>query len=162
VVGAGKPDQYGQPGGAGNPELVGVFSFGGETADKKCGDASPAYFADAAKFRKWAHAPFLLRQPYPARPAEITGNAEVGHTVHCKTPRWSLRNGLPPVGVRTQWVTVTHQGPWPVYEPIPGATKRKLKLDPGQDGKEFACQVVASNPGGTTQITSPSRWVGQP
>lgn len=162
VVGAGKPDKYGQPGGAGKPELVGVFSFGGETANKKCGEASPAYFADAAKFRKWAYAPFLLRQPYPAGQAEITGLAEAGRTVHCKTPRWSLRNGLPPVSARARWVTVTYQGPFPSYEPIPGATKRKLALDPGLDGKEIACQVVASNPGGTTQITSPTRWVGQP
>ncbi|GAB3401603.1 S1 family peptidase [Flindersiella endophytica] len=162
VVGAGKPDKYGNPGGAGQPELVGVFSFGGETANKKCGEASPAYFADAATFRKWAYAPFLLRQPYPSKAAEITGDVEAGRTVRCASPKWSLRNGLPPVSVKTHWVTVTYQGPWPSYEPIPGATKRKLDLDPGLDGKEIACQVVASNPGGTTQVTSPSRWVGQP
>ncbi|RJQ66907.1 serine protease [Pseudonocardiaceae bacterium YIM PH 21723] len=37
----------------GRPRLVGVFSFAGETAGKGCGEPSPAYFADAPRFRQW-------------------------------------------------------------------------------------------------------------
>jgi Trypsin len=156
VIGAG-PD-----GKRGRPELAGVFSFGGETSRKKCGEPSPAYFSDAAKFQRWIRAPFLIRQPYPAGPAEISGNAQVGGRLRCEAPRWRLSKGLPAVTLKYQWVTVTYQGAVPAYERIPEAAKRKLTVTPGLDGKEVACQVVAANPGGTTQLTSPSRWVGQP
>lgn len=156
VIGAGADGK------AGRPELVGVFSFGGETSAKKCGEPSPAYFADAAKFQRWIRASFLLRQPYPAGSADISGAAQVGSTLRCEAPRWRLSRGLPPVTQKYQWVTVTYQGAFPSYERIPGAAKRKLTVTPGLEGKEVACQVIASNPGGTTQLTSASRWVGQP
>ncbi|WP_213003792.1 S1 family peptidase [Winogradskya consettensis] len=139
---------------AGQPELVGVFSFGGETAGRSCGEPSPLYFADPTAFRTWIHQPLLPTQPYPASRPTVTGSAMGGGVVHCTAPAWDLRRGLPPATIAYQWMTVTVIGPFVIPEPIEGATGRDFTVDTASAGLSLACQVTAGNAGGHSAVLS--------
>jgi hypothetical protein len=145
---------------AGAPELVGVFSFGGETAGRSCGEPSPLYFADPTVFRGWAYRPVLPTQPYPAGRPLVTGDTTVGGTTRCTAPSWNLRRGLPPAAVSYQWATVTVIGPFLIPTPIQGATARDLPLEPALAGASLACQVTAGNVGGNTTVMSDLVTIG--
>ncbi|MFI1994472.1 S1 family peptidase [Actinoplanes sp. NPDC020271] len=131
--------------------LVGMFSFGGETAGKSCGQASPLYFADPTAFRAWAHLPILPTQPYPQDTPQVT---VAGDTARCAAPGWDLSRGLPPSRITFQWATVTVYGPFVVPAPIDGATSRTLRLDPDHAATPVACLVTAANLGGVTTTMS--------
>jgi hypothetical protein len=139
---------------AGVPELIGVFSFGGETAGRSCGEPSPLYFADATAFRAWMYRPQLLTQPYPAGRPLISGDLTVGGTAHCTAPPWNLRRGLPPTRVSYQWASVSVIGPFVIPAPIEGATSRDLSLGSALVALSLACQVTAVNAGGSTTVMS--------
>ena len=138
----------------GRPALVGLFSFGGEAAGKVCGEPSPAYSADVTQFRRWAFAPRLVLQPYPARATRVTGTPVVGTTLHCVPPRWSLSRGGLPRTVAYQWVTITYQGPFSIPATIEGADTADLRLGADLADQQVACQVTAANAGGTSTATS--------
>ena len=144
----------------GVPELVGVFSFGGETAGRSCGEPSPLYFADPTAFRAWPFQPVLPTQPYPAGRPLLTGNIVGGGTAHCTAPSWNLLRGFPPASVSYQWVTVTLIGPSVIPTPIEGASMRDLPLEATMAGSLLACQVTATNSGGNTTVMSDSTVVG--
>lgn len=139
---------------AGVAELVGMFSFGGETAGRSCGESSPLYFADPTAFRAWISQPVPPRQPYPAGRPRVTGGTAVYGTAHCTAPSWNLRRGLPPAKVAYQWVTVTVIGPFVIPAPIEGATARDFTIEPTLAGLSLACQVTAGNVGGNTTVLS--------
>jgi Trypsin len=134
--------------------LTGVFSFGGETAGKECGQPSPLYFADPVAFRAWAHLPVLPAQPYPSAAPRVS---LTGDTARCTAPAWDLSRGLPPSRITFQWATVTVYGPFVIPAPIEGATSRTLRLGPGQTVTSLACLVTATNAGGVTTTMSDTR-----
>lgn len=144
----------------GVPRLVGLFSFGGETAGLNCGAPFPMYFADVTAFRRWIHQPSPVLQPYPASPVRVGGTPSVGGQVRCQAPTWSLTRGLPPTRVEYQWATVVQQGPFPVPAPIVGADRPKLVLGPDLAGKRLACLVTAGNAGGVARAMSGPVTVG--
>ena len=143
----------------GRPRLVGLFSFGGETAGKACGTPSAQYAADPTTFRRWLFAPRLPREPYPAGAPTVTGRPAVGTALHCAPPGWSRARGDRPDTVEYGWATVTKAGPLDVPTPIPGADTNSLT--PGGDlaGKDVACLVTAHNPAGTSTAMSAPRTI---
>jgi secreted trypsin-like serine protease len=134
--------------------LAGVFSFGGETAGKQCGQPSPAYLADATAFREWVYQPAPALEPYPAGPPTVSGTATVGATAHCVPAGWDPRRGGRATTVTYQWATVLREGPFVIPVPIDGATGQDLVLDASLAGTEIACQVSGGNGAGTSQATS--------
>ncbi|MFI5911658.1 S1 family peptidase [Dactylosporangium sp. NPDC051541] len=144
----------------GRPVLVGVFSFGGETAGRSCGEPSPLYFADPVAFRGWLSAPILPTQPYPAGRAAVSGDVAVGGTARCTAPAWDPRRGLLPAHVEYQWTTVIVIGPFVIPVPIDGATGRTLPVGPDLAGALLACQVTAPSPAGVTTVLSDPVTVG--
>ncbi|GAA4993311.1 hypothetical protein GCM10023317_21740 [Actinopolymorpha pittospori] len=138
----------------GRPALVGLFSFGGETAGKACGEPSPAYSADVTNLRRWAFARHPVLQPYPARAARVSGTPVVGATLHCVPPRWSRSRGGLPQTAAYQWVTVTYLGPFVFPAPVEGADTADLRVGADLADQQVACQVTAANGGGTSTATS--------
>lgn len=139
----------------GKPELIGVASFGGETAGKPCGAPAPLAFADPTVFRPWIYQLFPSLEPYPAHPATISGMASVSGTLHCTPPVWDLRRGGHPKTVTFGWATVQTVGPFTIPHPIAGKVDPDLQLDTTLAGKQVACQVTASNTSGTVSVLSP-------
>lgn len=138
----------------GTPMLAGVFSFGGETAGKTCGQPSPGYFADVTAFRSWVYGPALLRQPYPAGMPVVSGTPAAGEVLRCAPPQWDAHRGEPATMVEYQWATVLRQGPFVIPVPVDGAVTPELAPDGTLSGEEVVCMVVAGNAGGTTMVTS--------
>ncbi|GAA4212652.1 S1 family peptidase [Actinocatenispora rupis] len=134
--------------------LVGVFSFGGETAGRSCGEPSAAYFADPAAFRAWAYAPALPREPYPGGAPTVTGSPAVGGTLHCTAPAWNRARGGNPTTIRYSWATVTTAGPFTIPTPIAGAEGPDLTVEPDLSGTWVACLVTAANGAGTVTALS--------
>ncbi|MBA8931297.1 hypothetical protein BC739_008544 [Kutzneria viridogrisea] len=132
----------------GRPELVGAFSFGGETAGKSCGQPAPEAFADATAFRHWALGPLRDREPYPVGSARVSGTPRVGQVLRCTAPTWHPA----PDTVEYGWATLTHVGPFTIPAPI--GRGAELTVTPQLVGKQVACTVVAANKGGTVQVLS--------
>ncbi|MQY19719.1 hypothetical protein NRB20_28130 [Nocardia sp. RB20] len=131
----------------GRPELVGLFSFGGETAGKEC---APTFegLADPTAFRDWILGPLSAHEPYP------TGEPVVRKTsgsLHCVPPQWDSVRGRPPTSSSVDWSTLTWMGSLPVLTPIPGATSADL---PDHGKGEVVCAVTAANSGGTIRTWS--------
>jgi hypothetical protein len=133
----------------GRPELVGVFSFGGETAGKSCGDPSAAYFADPTAFRSWVFASHPPLEPYPATAPTVTGTPTTGNVLHCAAPAWDRVRGGRPTSVSYGWATVTTEGPFQIPTPIDGADRPELALPGDLSGQQVACLVSARNPAGS-------------
>lgn len=134
--------------------LAGVFSFGGETAGKECGQASPAYFADATAFRGWMYQPAPVLEPYPTGQPAVSGIVSVGASVRCVPAGWDPVRGGPARTVTYQWATILRAGPFVIPVPIDGATSRDFVPDASLSGTEIACQVSGGNVAGTSQATS--------
>jgi hypothetical protein len=133
----------------GRPELVGVFSFGGETAGRSCGDPSAAYFADPTAFRGWVFAPHLPLEPYPATAPTVTGTPTTGNVLHCAAPAWDGTRGGRPASVSYGWATVNTEGPFQIPTPVDGADRADLTITPDLPGQQVACLVSARNPAGS-------------
>lgn len=140
----------------GRARLVGLFSFGGETAGKACGTPSAQYAADTTGLRRWLFAPRLPLEPYPAGAPEVTGSATVGGTLHCAPPVWSRSRGDRPESIGYGWATVTRAGPFELPTPIGGADADTLTLGADLAGQRVACVVTARNPAGAvTALSTP-------
>ncbi|HEY3502140.1 MAG TPA: trypsin-like serine protease [Actinocatenispora sp.] len=137
-------------------ELVGVFSFGGETAGRTCGEPSAQYFADPVAFRDWIFAPRLPLEPYPAGAPTVTGTPTTGSTLHCATPAWSRARGGRPTTIGYAWATVTTEGPFEIPAPIAGADRPDLTVTADQAGTRIACLTTAANAAGRiTAMSAP-------
>jgi hypothetical protein len=123
----------------GSTQLVGVFSFGGETAGKPCGDPFPEFAADPTAFRSWLFSSHLPLEPYPATAATVTGGPVVGGSLHCSAPTWSRTRGGQPGSVGYTWATVTSAG---------------LAVTPELAGQRVACVVGARNAAGAVSAMS--------
>ncbi|NUS43102.1 MAG: trypsin-like serine protease [Mycobacteriaceae bacterium] len=135
---------------AGRPALAGVFSFGGETAGKACGEPAPVAFGDVASFRQWILGPLHERAPYPlSRPVV----AAAGQSLRCAGPTWDRRRGQRPLDERISWAVRSYVGPYPVLTPIPDATSTVLRLTADVKG-EVVCVVDARNGGGAIRTLS--------
>ncbi|GIH15120.1 S1 family peptidase [Rugosimonospora africana] len=134
--------------------LAGAFSFGGETAGKECGQASPLYFADATAFRGWMYRPAPVLEPYPAGRPTVSGAVTVGAPARCVSAGWDPLRGGPARTVMYQWATILRAGPFIIPVPIDGATGQEFVPDVSLAGAEIACQVSGGNLAGTSQATS--------
>ncbi|MEV0838797.1 trypsin-like serine protease [Actinocatenispora sera] len=136
--------------------LVGLFSFGGETAGKTCGTPSAQYAADTTGLRRWLFAPRPSLEPYPASAPGLSGSATVGGTLHCTPPEWSRSRGGRPESIGYGWATVTWAGPFELPTPIEGAGTDTLALGADLAGEQVACVVTARNPAGAvTALSAP-------
>ena len=133
----------------GRAELAGVFSFGGETAGKTCGDPSPAYFADPTTFRTWTLAPHLPLEPYPTTAPTVTGTPTTANVLHCTAPPWDRARGGHPTSLTYGWATVTTEGPFQLPTPIDGADRPDLTVPADLSGQQVACLVSARNAAGS-------------
>jgi hypothetical protein len=75
----------------------------------------------------------------------VRGAPKVRNTLTCLRGSWT---GSPPIRYAYGW---TRHG-----RPIPGATGRSYRLVPRDAGSLIACEVVATNPGGSARATSPA------
>ncbi|WP_280336259.1 S1 family peptidase [Nocardia wallacei] len=133
--------------------LVGVFSFGSETAGQPCALPAPQSFADVTAFRDWALGPLPERGPYPAARPAITTHEQA---LHCAAPAWDLERGQAPDEVTIGWSGKSSSGPFTVLTPIPNANGATLPLaDAGEvSGDEIVCVVTARNAGGRIEVWS--------
>lgn len=137
----------------GRPELVGTFSFGGESAGRDCVPPAPAAFTDAAAFRQWILGPLPEREPYPTGPATLT---RTGNALRCRVPQWDRTRGQAPASVDTAWVALEHRGPNIRQLPIDGVNTPQLRITDDLKGLEVACAVRARSSGGSIALLSPS------
>lgn len=133
---------------AGDAELVGIYSFGQETAGHACGANGGQGFADPTRFRSWIYQPFPALEPYPARPATVRGAPVVGNELTCTAPDWSHLWGGPPAHENYAWATITAEGPFQIPTPVSGATAASFTPSTDLIGKQIACGVTASNGAG--------------
>jgi hypothetical protein len=133
------------------PELVGVYSFGGETAGHDCAPPAPSVFADVPAFRRWILGPLPERAPFPASGPRITRS---GNTVDCVEPRWDNTRGMAPTEVRTAWVALVPDGTMTRDLPIDGVDSPRLRLTADLRGNRIACEVRARNSGGDVTVLS--------
>lgn len=136
-----------------NRRVAGVFSFGGETAGRECGEPSPAYYADAAAFRRWILRRDPETQPFPMAEPTTSGNG-IGQVVTCSPPKWDLERGGAPTSIEYQWHTVTTVGAAVFPTPIPGADSPAFTITPELRGESIQCQVKARNAFGITGALS--------
>jgi len=138
------------------PTLVGVMSFGGETAGKPCADTpQPVAFATVPTFRSWAYQPSPALEPYPGRRARVVGTARVGHRLRCVAPTWDLRRGGRPDDISYGWATVTRVGPFAIPTPVQGADGPTFVPTAEHAATSLTCQVTATNRAGTSQAQAP-------
>lgn len=150
----------GYPGGS--PELVGVMSFGGETAGKPCADTpEPVAFTTVPNFRSFGYGPVTAREPYPASQPAVTGTAAVGDEVRCQPPAWDPRRGGRPDSVRYGWATVTTSGYFAIPTPIRGATGPTFTPTARQAGAALTCTVQAANDAGSIMAIAAPVTVAQ-
>ena len=134
----------------GHAELVGVMSFGGETAGKPCADTpEPVAFTTVPDFRSFSYGPVTAREPYPASQPAVTGTAAVGEQLRCRPPGWDPRHGDRPDSVRYGWATVTASGYFAIPAPIPRATGQTYTPTARQAGAALTCTVQAANGAGS-------------
>lgn len=146
----------------GRAELVGVMSFGGETAGKPCADTpEPVAFTTVPTFRSFSYGPITAREPYPATQPTVTGTAAVGTRLRCQPPAWDPRHGDRPDSIRYGWATVTRSGYFAVPTPIPGATGRTFTPAARRAGQSVTCTVQAANPAGTVMAIAAPVTVDQ-
>ncbi|WP_228818958.1 S1 family peptidase [Nocardia transvalensis] len=144
----------------GEPRLVGLFSFGGETADKQCGEPAPLALADPTAFRDWIYGPLPDREPYPANRPAVTRD---DRSLHCEAPAWDSEHGGQPSEVSFEWATRKYFADViPVLTPIPGATTPTLSLADTSElpSDDVVCVVSASNRGGSIQVWSDGVRIG--
>ncbi|MBO0802234.1 MAG: trypsin-like serine protease [Nocardiopsaceae bacterium] len=141
---------------SGEPELVGVNSFGGETAGKPCDATTPQpwAFTNVPAFLGWSYSPFHPREPYPAGRAAIAGSPRADRPLRCQAPAWDQRHGGRPSKVSYGWATVTQTGVFALPTPIAGATAPTFTPTPDLTGKHVTCTVTAANQAGTIQATA--------
>lgn len=138
------------------PVLVGVMSFGGETAGKPCADTpQPVAFATVPRFRAWAYRPTPALEPYPARQPKIAGSAQVGKRLRCVAPTWDIWRGDRPDHISYGWATVTRVGPFAIPTPIEGANEPTFVPTAEHASNALTCQVTAANRAGTSQAQAP-------
>ncbi len=135
----------------GRPELVGLFSFGGEIVGKGCGPA-PQGFADPTAFRDWILGPIDELEPYPtAVPAVHRADG----SLHCELPRWDEVRGRRPEDVSIGWANRTWLGKLPVVAPIAGADTADISVvDAARRPGDAVCVVRAANAGGVIRTVS--------
>jgi len=147
----------------GRPALVGVMSFGGETAGKPCASTpEPVAFTTVPAFRQWSYAPLTAREPYPAGRATVVGTPAVGATLRCRPPAWDPRHGDRPETLAYGWATVSAVGDFAIPTPIDGATGQTYTPTSDQAGQRLTCTVSAANAGGSVlaiadAVSVPSR-----
>jgi hypothetical protein len=83
----------------------------------------------------------VVAAPQALGPPVVRGIRRAGRTVTCSPGSWA---GAP--ALRVFWLAKGHR--------IPGATGRTFAVRTKDAGRQIACQVVAKNAGGTTQVTS--------
>ncbi|MEU6564619.1 S1 family peptidase [Nocardia nova] len=135
----------------GRPELVGVFSFGGEVVGKGCGPA-PQGFADPIAFRDWIFGPLDELEPYPAAAPVVH---RTGESLHCDLPHWDEVRGRLPGTVSVGWANRTWMGKLPLLTPIAGADTADLPIaDAARQPGDAVCVVSAANSGGVIRTVS--------
>ncbi|AHH21375.1 putative trypsin-like serine protease [Nocardia nova SH22a] len=135
----------------GRPELVGVFSFGGEIVGKGCGPA-PQGFADPTAFRDWILGPIDVLEPYPTALPVVHRTAG---SLHCDMPGWDEVRGRRPRDVSIGWANRTWMGKLPVVAPIAGADTADLPVaDAARQPGDAVCVVTAANTGGVIRTIS--------
>ncbi|MEV5651386.1 trypsin-like serine protease [Nocardia sp. NPDC052254] len=136
---------------AGRPELVGLFSFGGEIVGKGCGPA-PQGFADPTAFRDWILGPLDAWEPYPTAVPVVR---RTDGSLHCDPPRWDEVRGGRPDNVATGWANRTWMGQLPIVAPIAGADTADLAIaDAARRPGDAVCVVTAKNAGGVIRTVS--------
>lgn len=144
----------------GRPELVGVYSFGAETAGRDCTPTAPSSFANAPAFRDWILGPLNERAPFPATSPSVT---ESGTTLQCTLPTWDTNRGGSPADVSTDWVALVPSSGGTIREfPIDGVNAPQLQLVANLHltGNEVACRVHARSSGGSVTVRSAGLRLG--
>ncbi|MEU4671312.1 serine protease [Amycolatopsis sp. NPDC023774] len=140
------------PGDSGGPlvqngRLVGIVSFGGETAGKQCGEPTVDGFTDAAVARSFLTQPRPPLAPMAAADPVITGTKAAGNTLTCAAPKWTVK----PDKVEYAWYfnQVDPANDFEFFVPVEGATSPTLTVTSDLAGHKLNCGIKATTAGGT-------------
>jgi hypothetical protein len=98
--------------------------------------------------RAESKSPFAVLPSLAARP-QVIGASRVGHTLRATTGTWY---GDPPAGYKFRWSSCHASGRG--CRNIPGATRRALRLGPGQLGRRLKVLVIEHTASGSARALS--------